>query len=233
MSWGSLFALSMVGVLLLIPAAVSANRYTSPNYTIDASVGNTFGGNVTSSGYQLTGSGGESIIGNGAGGSYLLGEGYVAQLGHGLQLSVSSATVTFPGEIIAGSSQAADSSVQVISDAPGYMVSVQQSGNLTSGAQTIPAVPHSITTPGAWQEGSTIGLGLSLVSDTAGTLPTKWQSGSAYAAIPNSSSTLYTRTGSTSGTTDTLALRYRIDVSASQAAGDYTNTVTYTGTMTP
>lgn len=68
--------------------AASADRYTSTSYTIDASVGNTFGGSNSSTSYKLVGSGGESIIGGGAGGSYILGAGYVAQLDKSIQLTV-------------------------------------------------------------------------------------------------------------------------------------------------
>lgn len=60
---------------------VSAERFTSPSYTIDASVvGNSFGGDASSTSYKLTSSGGESVIGQGSGGSYKLDAGYVSQL---------------------------------------------------------------------------------------------------------------------------------------------------------
>ena len=69
--------------------AAEADRYTSPSYTIDASVvGNSFGGDSTGGSYQLTVSGGESVIGQGSGGSYRLDSGYVAQLQNSLQLTV-------------------------------------------------------------------------------------------------------------------------------------------------
>ncbi|MBC7764622.1 LamG domain-containing protein [Microbacteriaceae bacterium] len=67
--------------------AMSA-RFSSTSYIIDASVMNNFGGQGSSTSFKVTGSGGESIIGNGAGGSYKIGAGYVAQLEKGMQLSV-------------------------------------------------------------------------------------------------------------------------------------------------
>ncbi len=68
------------GLVFLISFSASAERYTSTNYTVDASVTNSFGGQSSSTSYGLVSSGGESIIGNGSGGSYKLGAGYVAQL---------------------------------------------------------------------------------------------------------------------------------------------------------
>lgn len=58
----------------------SAQRYSSTNYVIDASVMNNAGGATSSTSYKLVSSTGESIVGNGASGSYKMGAGYVAQL---------------------------------------------------------------------------------------------------------------------------------------------------------
>ncbi len=58
----------------------SADRFSSTNYVIDASVMNSTGGLGTSTSYKLVSSAGESIVGNGASGSYKMGAGYVAQL---------------------------------------------------------------------------------------------------------------------------------------------------------
>lgn len=77
------FTMSLVAALAV---PVGAERYTSPNYTIDASVGNSFGGAASSTNYKMVSSGGESIIGNGAGGSYKLGQGYIAQTEQSIEL---------------------------------------------------------------------------------------------------------------------------------------------------
>lgn len=74
----------------------NAERFTGGSYTIDASViGNSFGGDTTGGSYTLTSSGGESVIGQGSGGSYKLGSGYVAQLESSLQLTLQ------PGGLVA------------------------------------------------------------------------------------------------------------------------------------
>lgn len=75
---------------------VSADRYTSTNYVIDASrIGNSFGGDSSDASYEITSSGGESIIGEGSGGSYTLDSGYVAQLENSLELSVQPSDLEF------------------------------------------------------------------------------------------------------------------------------------------
>lgn len=76
-----------LGALIIVPA-VSANRFNSTSYTIDASVANGFGGATSSSSYKMESSGGEAVVGNGTAGSYKLGQGYIAQLERSLELRV-------------------------------------------------------------------------------------------------------------------------------------------------
>lgn len=66
-----------------------ADRLSSTSYVIDASiVNNTTGGTQSSTTYKLTSSAGETAIGSGAGGSYKMGMGFVAQLEKSLSLTV-------------------------------------------------------------------------------------------------------------------------------------------------
>ena len=91
-TFAAIVATLMVGLFV----DASAERFTGGSYTIDASViGNSFGGATSGGSYTLTSSGGESVIGQGSGGSYKLGSGYVAQLESSLQLTVQ------PGDLIA------------------------------------------------------------------------------------------------------------------------------------
>lgn len=84
-----LLVLSVTVLSLFFMQLAHAERFTSSGYIIDASeVGNSFGGDSSDADYQLTSSGGESIIGQGSGGSYTLDSGYVAQLENSLELSV-------------------------------------------------------------------------------------------------------------------------------------------------
>jgi hypothetical protein len=135
--------------------------------------------------------------------------------------------------IVGGASQTANIDAIVQTDAPDYTLAVNQNNNLTSGANTIPAVSGSIASPVTWSEGTTKGLGFTLYGTTATAIPGKWSSGAAYAALSGSSTSFYDRNNFTGGAKDVLNMRLRADVSATQAAGDYTNVVTWTGTMIP
>lgn len=225
--------LLIAGVSLGLTGRSVATRYTSPNYTIDASVGNSFGGSTDSGSYQLVASGGESIVGDGSGGSYILDQGYVAQLANSLQLVVTPSVLNFPSDIIPGSSQTVEATATIATDAPDYLIAINQTGDLSDGSHTIPGVSGSIASPLAWDEGNTKGLGVSLVSTNATALPGKWNSGDSYAALPATATTIYSRSGFTGGSTDNLVLRYRLDVASSQPTGAYTTTAVYTGTMLP
>ena len=215
----------------LVAMPVMAQVSTSSNYRLDASVNNNFGGQGASTSYGLQSSGGESIIGNGSGGSYIIGQGYAAKLNKSMQLTtVASLNL---GAVSAGVSNTAPAALSITTDAAGYTLSAQQDHNLQSGSNFIPAVTGSITTPVAWSEGVTKGLGFSLVSTNATAIPAKWSSGNAYAAIPGTATGFYTRTGFSGGSVDTLNVRFRLDVTQSQPTGTYSNTVTWTGTITP
>lgn len=228
----------MVGLLgtvsaLMFAQPTFADRFSSPSYTIDASgVGNSLSGGQASTNYQLTSAGGESVIGNATGGSYKLGQGYVAQLEQSIQLSLSPTTISL-GNITPGTSNNATVTASVITDAPDYTLAVNQNNNLQSGAYSITAVSGSIASPVTWVEGTTKGLGFTLVSTNATAIPGTWSSGNAYAAFPNTSTTFYTRNGFSGGATDTLTMRVKLDVPNSQAAAAYTNTVTWVGTTIP
>lgn len=214
-------------------SSAKAERFTSPNYTIDASaVGNSFGGTQASGSYSLVSSGGESVIGNATGGSYKLGEGYVAQLEQSLQLTLSTTNHAI-GTVTPGVSKTFDFSAAVVTDAPGYTLSVSQDSNLTNGANTIPGVSGTIAAPVTWSEGATKGLGFTLVSGNPNQVPAKWNAGASYASFPATDTAFYSRTGLSGGSTDDLNLRLRLDVGSTQPTGVYSNVTTWTGTMTP
>lgn len=83
---GLIVALAIAGVSL---QSVSADRFSSTSYVIDASIANAAGGGVRSStSYKLVTSAGETAIGYGTAGSYRMGMGFVAQLEKSLSLTV-------------------------------------------------------------------------------------------------------------------------------------------------
>lgn len=143
------------------------------------------------------------------------------------------AGIAFVGGVIPGASNTSSFDAVMQTDAAGYNLAINQDQNLTSGANTIPAMGGSIGTPAAWAEGTTKGLGFTLYGTNATAIAGKWGSGSNYAALPGSATTFYTRTGYTAGTKDYLNMRLRLDVAKTQTTGTYTNKMIITGTMTP
>lgn len=136
------------------------------------------------------------------------------------------------GSVTPGSSNTALQDVIVRTDSGEYGIVLSQNHNLQKGAQTIPAISASIASPVAWAEGSTKGLGFTLIS--APGLDSKWSTGTNYAAIPSTPTSFYTRSAHAgSDTIDVINSRLRLDTTASQESGAYSNTVTYTGTTIP
>lgn len=142
-------------------------------------------------------------------------------------------TLTFPS-ITPGTSEVMSADVVVQTDAPGYLLGIVQDGDLTNGSSTIPGVSGSISSPSAWSEGTTTGLGFTLSGGNV-SIPGSWGTDPSfnYAALPDSVTTFYTKAGLTGGTKDILEMQYRIDVEPSVPAGDYSNTTTYIGTLLP
>lgn len=131
-----------------------------------------------------------------------------------------------------GASNTVLNDVIVRTDSDAYGIAISQDHNLQKGAATIPGVSGTIASPAAWSEGTTKGLGFTLIN--APGLDGKWSTGASYAAIPGSATSFYTRSGhASSNTIDVLNSRLRLDAAVSQETGSYSNTVTYTGTVLP
>jgi hypothetical protein len=125
----------------------------------------------------------------------------------------------------------------VITDTSGssYNLAINQDHdlrNLQNASYTIPAISGSIASPAAWSEGTTKGLGFSVVSSTATAPSASWGAGSNYAALPSVATAFYTRSGIQNGK-DTVALKLRSDVASVQPSGAYQNIMTITGTANP
>ncbi|HCR55626.1 TPA: hypothetical protein DIV49_01515 [Candidatus Saccharibacteria bacterium] len=148
---------------------------------------------------------------------------------------------TAPSEVLTGSAtNGATDDVQIglITSQASQNLDIDDFATGTSGwfgpaaDDTIPAISSgSIATPVAWSEGSTKGLGFTLLA--APSLDIKWGSGANYAAYPGSSTTFFTRSGYLNGAKDTVEMRTRLDVATTQPPGGYQNTVTIVGTSTP
>lgn len=214
-------------VLFFGVSTATAARLTSPNYQLNTNLDSSFGGEIGSTNYTMTSTGGEAIVGNGASGSYKLTQS-IDSSAPSIQVGIASDDVVL-GTVTSGTSNQADVGVNVLTTADGYSLSIQQDHDLRTAdaATTIPAISASTALPESWNEGTTIGLGYSIAA--APLLDTKWGSGGNFAALPGSATTFYDGTGSN----DDLTLRLRLDVSSQQLASSYSNTVTITGTMTP
>lgn len=215
-------------VAIGLVTAVSAARLQSPSYEIDTNIGGNFSGRTSSSSYQMESIGGEAIVGNGAGGSYMLTQdASSASPAASLEVSLPAAGVAL-GVVNSGVSQSADFDIGVQSTSA-YSLSIEQDGNLQTagGVQSIPAIAGTTAAPEAWSEGTTIGLGYSVVA--APLLASKWGSGANFAALPSPAIAFY---DGASGT-HTISMRLRLGVTPQQVAGTYTNLVTVSGVTTP
>lgn len=137
--------------------------------------------------------------------------------------------------VVPGVSQVTTNSAVVRTDAPSYTMSIMENHDLlhTDGTTSIPAVSGTITTPTAWSEGSTKGLGFTL---TAGSqLETSWGTSPTYnyAALPLTSTTFHSVLGFSGGAANSTTLQYRLDAPTTQKSGSYSNTVTITATLKP
>lgn len=147
------------------------------------------------------------------------------------QAAYDAATGITLGDITPGVSSMVTFDAITTASTTSYGLAVNQDGDLNSGIDTIPAIPGSVASPIAWSEGTTKGLGFTLVSGVG--ISNIWDSGNKYAALPSTATTFYTRTGYTAGAKDVLGMRLRIDVELDQLAGDYINTMIITGTTIP
>jgi hypothetical protein len=211
----------------------------SASYRIDSFSLNAFGGDATSATYGLTGSGGEEFIGLASSASYRVDAGYIAQLTNTISLTLDSLTVTIPN-ISPGStgnrpSSQATTQASVFTDAYGYNLNTSLSQRLTrqGDTTTIPDMTSpagTISTPAAWTELTTYGLGFTVTGTNA---QAKWNSGTSYAAFPapSASDTIHSPgTYFISSAPDVSTVHYRLAADATQAAGVYQTVVTYSVT---
>ncbi len=148
--------------------------------------------------------------------------------------SSSSSAFTLPN-IVPGASQTYTADAVVRTDAGGYSLYIEQNHNLlhSDAVTTVPAIGAGIASPAAWSEGTTKGLGFTLVSGTQ--VEVKWGTSPNYnfAAIPNTPTIFHSRIGLNGGLAEKSSIQYRADTTAAQKSGTYTNAVIYTATLKP
>lgn len=69
---GQILVATVIVAVVFSMTSVMAATITSPSYKIDGNMGGSFGGQTSSTSYSMTTIGGESIVGNGSSGSYLI-----------------------------------------------------------------------------------------------------------------------------------------------------------------
>lgn len=138
-------------------------------------------------------------------------------------------------DIVPGTSQTYLADAIVRTEAPGYDLYMNKTAPLThtDTTTTIPDISGSISSPAAWTEGTTKGVGFTL---TAGTqLSGSWGTNPnyMYAAIPSTSELYHTRTGENGGVAEVTTIQYRADTLSTQKQGLYKTTIIYSATAKP
>jgi hypothetical protein len=134
-----------------------------------------------------------------------------------------------------GISQTYNVDAIVRTEAGGYNLLIQRPKPLlhTDGSTVLPDISGTIASPIAWVEGTTKGLGFSVISGTQ--VEAKWGTSPNYdyAALPSTATVYHSRTGLTGATPETTTIQYRVDTASSQKQGTYSAQVIYTATLKP
>jgi hypothetical protein len=148
--------------------------------------------------------------------------------GNGMRFAHTLANVT------PGTSSTYDVDAIVQTDAGGYDLYLQAPSLLThtDATTTIPMMSATVASPASWTEGTTKGLGFSVVSGTQ--VEAKWGTGPYnFAGVPLVASAYHARTGLNGGVPEKTTLRFRADTDPSQKSGTYSTTIVYTATLKP
>lgn len=138
--------------------------------------------------------------------------------------------------VLSGNSQIVNADVIIRADTP-YSLLTSLLNPLTDEADSniqIPSIGSTISAPDPWTEGSTIGLGFTVLNGPTG-VDSKWgnSSNQKYAAVPGTDQSFYSRPGTSGGVADVVEIQYRLDVSETQPSGRYKGNIIYTATATP
>jgi hypothetical protein len=198
---------------------------SSETFKINADVIGTGGQSGTSESYKLTDTVGEPVIGVSESETYKSKAGFWRMVGVSISLIVDSDVVNL-GTLNPGNPVTGDSVLSVTTDAwGGYELYVNQNHSMmhTDTVTTIPEFSCAITNPCFW---SGTGLGFSVISGT--NVDAKWGSNPnyKYAYFPNVSTKFHETTQYISGIDETM-VEYKVDVPASQKAGNYSNVITF------
>jgi hypothetical protein len=133
-----------------------------------------------------------------------------------------------------GTSSTYDADAIVQTDAAGYDLYIEAATLLThtDTTTTIPMMSATVASPAAWTEGTTKGLGFSVIAGTG--VDGKWGTGPYnFAGVPLSATAYHSRTGLNGGVPEKTTLRFRADTAPAQKSGTYSTTIIYTATLKP
>ena len=220
MKWGIRVLFVSVALLGLQGVVAHATEYSSTNYKIDGVIGGSYSSAVGSTSYKLSAVGGESVVGNGTGGSYKIGGGYTARLERSLQLTLQ------PGGLLAyypldtGTGKVVYDATSTNADMPFNGTPTWNSGKIdggiatssgnTAGTTTNPSLSYSALSVCSWANMTSTGTTPTIISMSDSTISTNnmWSLGfSTGATTPQMSirlaGTTYSVTSSTSLGTST------------------------------
>ncbi len=215
------FIIALLGLFTYDAFAMS-----SDNYNIDSDAFNDGGGVSSSTNFGVVDSVAEAFIGESLSDNFGISSGFESELDGGISLLVDSDTKSL-GLISAGIPVEATTTLAVdIVSSVGYDLYISENKNLThtDGTTEIDSLACDIANPCLW-DGK--GLGFTVLSATA--VETKWGSEPdfKFAAIPLSQTVFHSNDSYVSGG-DITVVGYKLDVPASQRAGNYSNSVSYT-----
>src|ERR1700683_626004 len=135
-------------VVLLSPSLAAADLLQSTHFRLDPDVADNFGGSGSSTDYGLTDSGGEAVVSAGSSQSYMLSQGYEAQLPHSISLTVlPSGTVAYYPLDTAAGTQAYDMSANAndgtLTGGPGWITGQIGDALSFNGASQYVTIPSS------------------------------------------------------------------------------------------
>lgn len=199
---------------------------SSESYKIDADVLGVGGDAGSSENFKLTDTIGEPIIGVGTSENFKDKAGFWYMVNTAINLTVDSSTVNL-GTVTPGTPVEGQSVLTVTTDSwGGYDLNVNEDHNMThtDAITTIPDYSCSMASPCLW---TGVGLGFTIKSGTG--VDAKWGTNPnyEYAYFPETPTNLHEKTGFSSGG-DVTTIGYKVDTAASQKAGQYSNTITYT-----
>ncbi len=226
---------------LFQPLAVHADNLTSPNYNVQMSTLNITGGNKSSGSYKLGDTVGQTFQGQFDSAGYTIKAGfqYINSL-IAFRFLISTTNINF-GSLTPGSPSTQNHTLTVSNgSAYGYTVKAIASDQLTlapSGPTTIPATSCDLATPctisdaNVWSSSSRYGFGYNMSGtdvDTADFVNNTYYRPFGTLANNDTPATIMQRASVTTSSTATIT--YKINISSTQAAGEYQNGIVFIAT---